>query len=47
VKIELGLVVQNFNGGVVIDENGYTGVAGLFAAGEITEAYMAPTGRRK
>jgi fumarate reductase (CoM/CoB) subunit A len=36
VKIELGLVVQNFNGGVLIDENGYTGVAGLFAAGEVT-----------
>jgi len=35
-KIELGLVVQNFNGGILIDENGYTGVEGLFAAGEVT-----------
>lgn len=35
-QIELGLVVQNFNGGIMIDENGYTGVPGLFAAGEIT-----------
>jgi fumarate reductase (CoM/CoB) subunit A len=34
--IELGLVVQNFNGGILIDENGFTGVPGLFAAGEIT-----------
>jgi fumarate reductase (CoM/CoB) subunit A len=35
-KIELGLVVQNFNGGVLIDENGWTGVEGLYAAGEVT-----------
>jgi succinate dehydrogenase/fumarate reductase flavoprotein subunit len=35
-KIELGLVVQNFNGGILIDENGFTGVEGLYAAGEIT-----------
>ena len=35
-KIELGLVVQNFNGGVFIDENGFTGVEGLYAAGEVT-----------
>lgn len=35
-KIEIGLVVQNFNGGILIDSNGYTGVDGLFAAGEIT-----------
>lgn len=35
-KIELGLVVQNFNGGVQIDGNGYTGVQGLYAAGEVT-----------
>ncbi len=34
--IEVGLVVQNFNGGVEIDENGYTGVPGLYACGEIT-----------
>jgi succinate dehydrogenase/fumarate reductase flavoprotein subunit len=33
-KIELGLVAQNFNGGILIDETGFTGVAGLFAAGE-------------
>ena len=35
-KIELGLVVQNFNGGILIDENGSTGVEGLYAAGEVT-----------
>jgi succinate dehydrogenase/fumarate reductase flavoprotein subunit len=35
-KIELGQVVQNFNGGVLIDENGWTGVEGLYAAGEVT-----------
>lgn len=35
-KIEVGLVVQNFNGGILIDENGFTGVPGLFAAGEVT-----------
>lgn len=33
---ELGLAVQNFNGGILIDENGFTGVPGLFAAGEVT-----------
>lgn len=36
VPIELTLAVQNFNGGVMIDENGFTGVRGLYAAGEIT-----------
>jgi fumarate reductase (CoM/CoB) subunit A len=35
-RIELGLVVQNFNGGILIDENGFTGVAGLYAAGEVS-----------
>jgi len=35
-KIELGLVVQNFNGGVKIDENGFCGVPGLYAAGEVS-----------
>jgi fumarate reductase (CoM/CoB) subunit A len=34
--IEIGMVVQNFNGGILIDENGFTGVQGLFAAGEVT-----------
>lgn len=34
--IELGLVVQNFNGGVLIDADGFTGVEGLYAAGEVT-----------
>lgn len=33
---ELGIAVQNFNGGVQIDENGFTGIEGLYAAGEIT-----------
>jgi len=35
-KIELGLVVQNFNGGVKIDEQGFCGVPGLYAAGEVS-----------
>lgn len=35
-KIELGPVVQNFNGGILIDKNGSTGVEGLYAAGEVT-----------
>jgi len=35
-RIEVGLVVQNFNGGVSIDVNGFTGVEGLFAAGEVS-----------
>jgi fumarate reductase (CoM/CoB) subunit A len=35
-KLELGLAVQNFNGGILIDENGFTGVNGLYAAGEVT-----------
>jgi succinate dehydrogenase/fumarate reductase flavoprotein subunit len=34
--IELGLVIQNFNGGVLIDENASTGVNGLYAAGEVS-----------
>jgi len=34
--IELGLVIQNFNGGVLIDENASTGVSGLYAAGEVS-----------
>ena len=33
-KIEVGLVVQNFNGGILIGSNGFTGVEGLYAAGE-------------
>jgi fumarate reductase (CoM/CoB) subunit A len=35
-KIEIGMVVQNFNGGIVIDEHGFTGVEGLYAAGEVS-----------
>ena len=35
-KLELGLAVQNFNGGILIDQNGFTGVKGLYAAGEVT-----------
>ncbi len=34
--MELGIAVQNFNGGIMIDENGFTGVEGLYAAGEVT-----------
>ena len=32
--MEVGLVVQNFNGGILIDADGFTGVEGLYAAGE-------------
>jgi fumarate reductase (CoM/CoB) subunit A len=35
-KIEIGMVVQNFNGGILIDGRGFTGVDGLYAAGEVT-----------
>jgi fumarate reductase (CoM/CoB) subunit A len=35
-RIEVGLVVQNFNGGILIDADGFTGVKGLYAAGEVT-----------
>ena len=35
-RIEVGLVVQNFNGGIRIDADGFTGVEGLYAAGEVT-----------
>jgi fumarate reductase (CoM/CoB) subunit A len=34
--LELGIAVQNFNGGVLIDGDGWTGVEGLYAAGEVT-----------
>ena len=34
--IEVGLVVQNFNGGILIDALGFTGVEGLYAAGEVS-----------
>jgi fumarate reductase (CoM/CoB) subunit A len=34
--LELGIAVQNFNGGILIDANGFTGVEGLYAAGEVT-----------
>ena len=33
-RLEVGLVVQNFNGGILIDADGFTGVEGLYAAGE-------------
>ncbi len=35
-RIEVGLVVQNFNGGILIDHNGFTGIEGLYAAGEVS-----------
>jgi fumarate reductase (CoM/CoB) subunit A len=35
-RVEVGLVVQNFNGGILIDALGFTGVEGLYAAGEVT-----------
>ncbi len=34
--LEITLAAQNFNGGVLIDRNGFTGVKGLYAAGEVT-----------
>ena len=34
--IEVGPVVQNFNGGILIDANGFTGIEGLYAAGEVS-----------
>jgi fumarate reductase (CoM/CoB) subunit A len=34
--IPLGIAAQNFNGGILIDANGATGVQGLFAAGEVS-----------
>jgi succinate dehydrogenase/fumarate reductase flavoprotein subunit len=33
-RLQLGLAVQNFNGGILIDSDGFTGVQGLYAAGE-------------
>jgi fumarate reductase (CoM/CoB) subunit A len=35
-RIEVGMVVQNFNGGILVDSEGFTGVEGLYAAGEVT-----------
>jgi succinate dehydrogenase/fumarate reductase flavoprotein subunit len=35
-QIEIGLVVQNFNGGILIDAHGFTGIEGLYAAGEVS-----------
>jgi fumarate reductase (CoM/CoB) subunit A len=35
-RIEIGLAVQNFNGGVSIDVDGFTGIDGLYAAGEVS-----------
>jgi fumarate reductase (CoM/CoB) subunit A len=35
-KIEIGMAVQNFNGGILIEANGFTGIEGLYAAGEVT-----------
>jgi fumarate reductase (CoM/CoB) subunit A len=35
-RMELGLVVQNFNGGIRIDADGFSGVPGLYAAGEVS-----------
>lgn len=34
--VEIAPLVQNFNGGVEIDEHGYVGVPGLWACGEVT-----------
>ena len=34
--IEVGLGVQNFNGGILIDARGFTGVEGLYVAGEVS-----------
>ena len=35
-RIEIGLAVQNFNGGISIDVDGFTGIDGLYAAGEVS-----------
>ena len=35
-RIEVGPAVQNFNGGILIDANGFSGVEGLYAAGEVS-----------
>jgi fumarate reductase (CoM/CoB) subunit A len=35
-RIEVGLAVQNFNGGIYINSDGFTGIEGLYAAGEVT-----------
>jgi succinate dehydrogenase/fumarate reductase flavoprotein subunit len=32
--IEVGPVIQNFNGGILINAHGFTGIEGLYAAGE-------------
>lgn len=34
--LKITMAVQNFNGGIRIDAHGFTGVEGLYAAGEIT-----------
>ena len=34
--LKVTMAVQNFNGGILIDANGFTGVEGLYAAGEVT-----------
>lgn len=34
--IQVTMAVQNFNGGILIDPQGFTGVEGLYAAGEVT-----------
>lgn len=34
--LEIAPLVQSFNGGVIINENGDTGISGLFAAGEVS-----------
>lgn len=33
---QVTMAVQNFNGGILIDADGFTGVEGLYAAGEVT-----------
>lgn len=34
--VKITMAVQNFNGGILIDAQGFTGVKGLYAAGEVT-----------
>ena len=34
--LKITMAVQNFNGGILIDREGFTGVEGLYAAGEVT-----------
>lgn len=42
--LQVTMAVQNFNGGILIDTNGFTGVEGLYAAGRSPGASTGRTG---